>query len=315
MTRLVMVGACYVDTILRVDHYPKEDEKLRASSVTRRRGGNCPNSLEVLEQLVQRSRANATLDLVAVLPSRSSPGSQFIRDSLGPAVSFNHCIYRENISDPASSYVIRSQSTDSRTIINFNELPEMTVDEFGRIVSQLTDREDYWFHFEGRIPDTTLECIHHLHRSLPHATISVEVEKPGRAGLENLAAEADLVFYSKSWAQAKGYTSAEQCLRDQANFTPKARHLCCTWGEKGADVLELPSRTHVSVPAYTEEGSSIVDTIGAGDTFVAGMIFGLMCRRDDWDLLTKVRFANELAGRKVFQEGFAGLGTAMKHWL
>lgn len=110
------------------------------------------------------------------------------------------------------------------------------------------------------------------------------------------------------------------------------RHLCCTWGEKGADVLELPSRTHVSVPAYTEEGSSIVEyvfvpyislrsplntvsTIGAGDTFVAGMIFGLMCRRDDWDLLTKVRFANELAGRKVFQEGFAGLGTAMKHWL
>lgn len=97
---------------------------------------------------MQRSRANATLDLVAVLPSRSSPGSQFIRDSLGPAVSFNHCIYRENISDPASSYVIRSQSTDSRTIINFNELPEMTVDEFRRIVSQLTDREDYWFHFE-----------------------------------------------------------------------------------------------------------------------------------------------------------------------
>jgi len=31
--------------------------------------------------------------------------------------------------------------------------------------------------------------------------VSVEVEKPGREGLEELAAEADVVFYSKSWAE------------------------------------------------------------------------------------------------------------------
>lgn len=37
---------------------------------------------------------------------------------------------------------------------------------------------------------------------LPSATVSVEVEKPGREGLSELAAEADVVFYSKSWAEA-----------------------------------------------------------------------------------------------------------------
>lgn len=31
--------------------------------------------------------------------------------------------------------------------------------------------------------------------------ISVEAEKPGRSGLQELAIEADVVFYSKSWAQ------------------------------------------------------------------------------------------------------------------
>lgn len=108
---------------------------------------------------MQQSGANVALDLVAVLPSRSSPGSQLIRDSLGPAVSFDHCIYRENISDPASSYVIRSQSTDSRTIINFNELPEMTVDEFRCIVSQLNDTDDYWFHFEVNEPCRSLLSV------------------------------------------------------------------------------------------------------------------------------------------------------------
>lgn len=46
----------------------------------------------------------------------------------------------------------------------------------------------------------TLECMHYLRRYFPAMKISVEVEKPGRSGLTNLAAEADVVFYSKSWA-------------------------------------------------------------------------------------------------------------------
>lgn len=36
-------------------------------------------------------------------------------------------------------------------------------------------------------------------------TISVEIEKPGREGLLDLVPEADVVFYSKSWAQVSGY--------------------------------------------------------------------------------------------------------------
>jgi ketohexokinase len=57
------------------------------------------------------------------------------------------------------------------------------------------------FRQQGRVPETTLECITHLRKSAPEARISVEVEKPGRQGLQELAAEADVVFYSKSWAE------------------------------------------------------------------------------------------------------------------
>ena len=49
-----------------------------------------------------------------------------------------------------------------------------------------------------------MECISYLRRSHPSAKISVEVEKPGRAGLDELAAKADVVFISRSWAQASG---------------------------------------------------------------------------------------------------------------
>lgn len=56
---------------------------------------------------------------------------------------------------------------------------------------------------QGRAPDVTLECIHHLREHFPEAEISVEVEKPGRLGLQELADAADVVIYSKGWAQVR----------------------------------------------------------------------------------------------------------------
>ena len=55
--------------------------------------------------------------------------------------------------------------------------------------------------YKGRIPDVTLWSMQYLRKHHPAVRISVEVEKPGREGLQDLAALADVVFYSKSWAQ------------------------------------------------------------------------------------------------------------------
>ncbi|KAL4929224.1 ketohexokinase [Aspergillus undulatus] len=320
---LVAVGACYVDTILTTPHYPGEDDKLRASTVSRRRGGNCPNTLEVLQQLIAQSpspsppgtetetRTPPNLSLIAVLPAHSSNASREIRDAFGPAVSLAHCIYREKFQEPASSYIIKSLASGSRTIVNFNELPEMTLHEFVSIVERLGERAG-WFHFEGRIPDVTFACIRHLQTHYPSVKVSVEVEKPGREGLQELAREADVVFYSKSWAQANGYTSAEECVRKQASLAQNTTLLCCTWGGDGAAGLENRSGNFVHSPAYTPEGFQVVDTIGAGDTFIAGMLYGLTCMRDTWDLSQKLSMANRLAGTKVTQEGFNNLGQVLE---
>jgi sugar/nucleoside kinase (ribokinase family) len=48
-------------------------------------------------------------------------------------------------------------------------------------------------------------------------------------------------------------------------------------------------------------------TIGAGDTFIAGILYGLFYNSKNRDLEKALKFANELAGRKVTQEGFSGL--------
>ncbi|OAA45125.1 Carbohydrate/purine kinase [Beauveria brongniartii RCEF 3172] len=291
---IVMVGACYLDTILTQVPFPPYDTKLRASNLEIRRGGNCANSLEVLQQLIVRPADAANkavpdddpsrpdeavknqnrLYLLACLPKQDSPATRQVMQSFGNGtpISFKHCLYRADAAEAASSYIIRSSKTGSRTLVNYNALEEMTVAEFEAIARDFEADGQSWWHFEGRIPETTLECIRILRRILPGSKISVEVEKPGRQGLRALAAEADVVFYSKVWAEDRGYDSAMACL------------------------------------AAEPAGQA---SVGAGDTFIAGMLYGLTTGgREDkpWDARRCVRFAVDLATLKVQREGFAGLG-------
>lgn len=139
-----------------VTHYPAEDSKLRATTLQVRRGGNCPNTLEVLQQLLrqrqekEQGRKHVTVHLVSTLPSRTSAATAKILASFGrqPVANFAHCLYREGHDEPASSYIIRSQATGSRTIVNFNDLPEMTEAEFVAIADRFGKEAETWWHFE-----------------------------------------------------------------------------------------------------------------------------------------------------------------------
>lgn len=149
----------------RVPHFPEEDSKLRATAVQVRRGGNCPNTLEVLQQLLLSGSANdsepdsrqqrprVVQHLVACLPNARAAATGKILSSFGPGspIDFSHCIYRDHHDEAASSYIIRSAETGSRTIVNFQDLPEMTVGEFENIADKFTEHAaDCWWHFEVR---------------------------------------------------------------------------------------------------------------------------------------------------------------------
>ncbi|KAJ4286737.1 hypothetical protein N0V90_012989 [Kalmusia sp. IMI 367209] len=192
-----------------VPRYPNEDEKLRAASHSRRRGGNCANTLEVLTQLIHLNDESITspqlhLHLISVLPAKDSVDVQFIRNSLPNVKIDDGCIFREDQESAASSYIIQAIENNSRTIVSHVPLTEMTTQEFTSRASTISGggeaRRD-WYHFEGRIPDVTGESVRWLRENLPSTRVSVECEKPERKYMELVSRDADVVFFSKLWAQ------------------------------------------------------------------------------------------------------------------
>jgi hypothetical protein len=82
-----------------------------------------------------------------------------------------------------------------------------TRDPSGSFITEqkISYRYRYWLltPFKGRTPDVILACICFLRKNFPSVRVSVEIEKPGRAGLQELAKAANVVFYSKSWATVR----------------------------------------------------------------------------------------------------------------
>jgi ketohexokinase len=193
---------------------------------------------------------------------------------------------------------------------------------------------------QGRIPDVTLKCITYVREHQPSAQISVEIEKPGREGLLELSHMANYVFFSRSWATHAGFTDIRTFLAAQGETHYRNRKTSgfafCTWAEVGSGFCNLDSsishqdressdldsdlpedfihRVHV-VEASLPKGKAamdIVDTVGAGDVFIASVLGQVMSKGrtnsiSSSEMQRIIRIANATCGHKICQEGFQTL--------
>lgn len=287
MSRILCTGIAVLDIINQVDHYPAEDEELRALGQIVSRGGNAANTAAVLCQFDHQANLLCTLG--------DDAAGQRLRADLQQAGVGTDLIITINNGRTPTSCILLNQATGSRTIIHYRELPELLVDDFP------FDQVEYhdWFHFEGRNIDNLESILRKLQRRRVDQPISVEIEKP-RPGIERLYRHADILLFSRAFALAHDYTCADE-LFDALREQGIRAILICSWGEDGAFACDQHGRRYHS-PAFVP--ARVVDTLGAGDTFNAGLILAMLeCQPLD----NALRTACELAGRKVGQNGFANL--------
>ena len=285
MSLILVTGNATLDVVDVVSHYPLEDEELRAVSQWMESGGNAANTAKILAQYRHRCDfAGAIADDV--------DGQRIRTALLQQQVGLDYAVQQAG-SSPVS-HITLNQQNGSRTIVHHRQLPELTAQAFAEIPVGRYD----WLHFEGRNVPELAGMLAHAREHLVDQPISLEVEKV-RDGLEALIPHADLVMFSRAYALAAGFADAASFLHDR-----QARHgagwMTCTWGHEGAWAVDQYGEVSHAPAAPVQ----VVDTVGAGDTFNAGLIHALVTGQP---LESALQSAVALAGRKVQQQGLAGL--------
>ncbi len=290
MAKVLGIGNATLDIIHVVDHYPGENEEIRCLQRFVRRGGNAANTLVVLSQL------GVTCSWAGVLVNNPD-GEIILADLRRYHIDTSPCRRVDSGSVPVSS-VLLSRDTGSRSITHYRDLPEYAFSDFESIEPQAFD----WLHFEGRNVDETRRMLDSLRAGAASMPCSIEIEKP-RVGIDALFPYADVLLFSREYGHAMGFTDPLSLLGAVRERCPHA-DLFCSWGDAGAAAIN--SRGDAFESAVFPP-STVVDTLGAGDTFNAAVISGCLEGLDTSTILAR---ACRLAGEKCGQYGFDGLGQA-----
>ena len=280
MAKILLVGTATLDLIFRLERYPEEDDEIRAQGLRVGRGGNAANTAVVLSQL------GHCCSFLGVLSE--SPEAAVIDQGFNQYGVDCSCCPRLNGRPPTSSIYL---SEGSRTIVHYRDLPELQAQQLEKVDLRSFD----WIHFEGRnVPELKI-MLEHVRGLLPTAPISLELEKP-RAGIETLLDVPSLIICSKGYVEHCGETSPVEFL-DHKNQGHTQADWVVAWGDRGA--YGKPRRgDHCYSPSFPQP--KVIDTLGAGDTFNAGVIHAMA---NGEGLGAALKFACELAGAKCGIEG------------
>jgi len=287
VSKILTVGIATLDIINIVERYPREDEKMRAIDQRVSRGGNAANTACVLSQY------GHDIDFAGVIVDEPD-GHRIEQDMLENQIGLSFC-QRVDGGKMPTSYITLNTDNASRTIVNYRDLPEYSVESFKQIPLQEFD----WIHFEGRNIEHTIEMIRYARKHINNKIISVEIEKD-RPGIDALMPLADVLMIPGAQVRRRGFTDPYLYFDHIRPQAPTAT-LITTWGAEGAFGRDSNNMDYhcPSIPP-----DKVIDTIGAGDTFNAAFINAFS---SGLTLEESLSHACEIAGKKVAQLGFDNL--------
>lgn len=293
--KILCIGLVCLDIINVVDKYPEEDTDSRCLSQRWQRGGNASNSCTILSLLGAPCAFMGSL--------APGPVADFIAgDFKRRGVDISGVAWQKVGVTPCACCVVCPPSGSRTCVLSDTNLPDVTAEDFSKV-----DLRQYkWIHWEGRNADEQVKMIQQVEEFNRSATekdritISVEIEKT-REPLYQLFQYGDVVFVSKDVARHFGFNSAPSALKGLYSRVRKGAVLICAWAEKGADALGADGVV-VHSDAFPPE--ALVDTLGAGDTFNASVIYTLS---NGGSLQEALTFGCQVAGRKCGVHGYDGI--------
>lgn len=157
--------------------------------------------------------------------------------------------------------------------------------------------------------------------------VSIELENRTEKNLA-LVKDADYVFLSKDYSEFMGWKSKEVAIHNLRKYVKKQyvdlnmitffdqmnmwlwkycfyrAKLICPWGAEGAIAIDNETDSHFAASA--KPPAKVVDSLGAGDTFLASTIHMLA---NGASIQESIEFGCQIAGAKIGFIGYDSIGS------
>uniref|UniRef100_A0A6U4SHY2 Carbohydrate kinase PfkB domain-containing protein n=1 Tax=Hemiselmis andersenii TaxID=464988 RepID=A0A6U4SHY2_HEMAN len=276
--KLLGLGIAAVDFIATVDAYPKPDDKIRSTSLSVMGGGNAANSLTACRRL------GVECSLLTKL-GQDDNGDLIRKELNRDGVDTTLCVTKAGLDSPFT-YILVDSSTQTRTCIHTPIQEDLLPDE---IPKDVLDGVSV-VHLDGRNTLAAARLAEMANEAKVPVLLDIEKERPD---IEKVLPLADYIITNTQYPQIfKEGASTEEgmvALLEQG----RAKWVITTLGADGSqmmrrtsddpkDQVKDPSLKYSSFEDYTvvkcaaAKPKSIVDTTGAGDSFIGAMLYGLV---------------------------------------
>lgn len=281
MSKIVGIGACVMDTLFTLPHYPAEDTKLRAVSSKIAGGG------PVSTGLVAAGKLGESAEFIGVL-SDDSGGVFLKKDFEKYGVATGNIVIKSGYRS-FTSVIWLSEATASRTcVFDKGDLPPLKLNQ----AQKQAIASAQILMVDGNEMDAAIEGAKIARQS----DVKVLYDAGGLYdGVENLLPLADYLIPSKEFALTiTGRKNVEEAAEVLYNkYNPQVVVITC--GKEGG--YHFDGKTGTCYPIYP---AKVIDSNGAGDVFHGAFAAGL-CK--GYDTLKCCHFASAVSAIKCMGVG------------